>query len=257
MDNDDRTVGRILSRREVLKLAGLTGAALAVSCGPAAAITATPRSPGETPSPGTTATTSPGGTVPACVVRPETTEGPYFVDEQLVRSDIRSDPSTGRVSEGARLELTIQVSRVGDGSCTPLEGAVVDLWHCDARGVYSDVQDPRFNTIGQKFLRGSQVTDANGRVSFTTIYPGWYQGRTVHMHFKIRSAHSEFTSQLYFDDSFTDGVFLEEPYAARGQRTVRNADDGVYQNGGQQLTLEVEEVAGGYAGAFDIGLQLD
>jgi protocatechuate 3,4-dioxygenase beta subunit len=229
--------------------------ALAVSCGPAG-ITATPPSPGEAPRAGTTATTG-GRTVPACVVRPETTEGPYFVDDQILRSDIRSDPSTGQVSEGALLELTIQVSRVGDGSCTPLEGAVVDLWHCDALGVYSDVQDPRFNTIGQKFLRGTQVTDANGRVSFTTIYPGWYQGRTVHMHFKIRNADSEFTSQLFFDDSFTDRVYLQEPYATKGPRTVRNADDGIYQSGGQQLTLEVGEIAGGYAATFDIGLELD
>ena len=112
------------------------------------------------------------GATPACVVRPQQTEGPYFVDEKLTRSDIRSDPASGAMKPGAPLQLTFNVSRVGAG-CTPLTGAIVDLWHCDALGAYSDVKDPGGSTVGQKFLRGSQVTDARGAAHFTTIYPGW------------------------------------------------------------------------------------
>jgi protocatechuate 3,4-dioxygenase beta subunit len=194
-------------------------------------------------------------------VRPEQTEGPYFVDEMLDRSDIRSDPSDGSVKEGLPLQITFKVSQVGSEACTPLAGATVDIWHCDALGVYSDVQDPGFNTAGQKFLRGTQVTDDTGAVQFTTIYPGWYQGRAVHVHFKIRTDPSselgyEFTSQLYFDDSLSDQVHGSEPYASKGQRTLRNDGDRLYQDGGQQLLLALTQADDGYTTTFDIGLQM-
>jgi len=138
-----------------------------------------------------------------CIVKPEQTEGPYFTDERLNRADIRSDPSSGSVKPGIPLQLAFQVSQIRDRLCSPLENAIVDVWHCDAEGLYSDVEDPRFNTIGQKFLRGYQVTDRNGMAQFTTIYPGWYRGRAVHIHFKVRTQGRsqpgyEFTSQLYF-----------------------------------------------------------
>ena len=164
--------------------------------------------------------------LPACIVSPEQTEGPYFVDEKLNRSDIRVNPGDGSVKEGVPLQLTLRVFQVGSTGCTPLSGAIVDIWHCDALGVYSDVADPRFNTVGSKFLRGYQVTDANGTVQFATIYPGWYQGRTVHIHFKVRMDGTsgqgyEFTSQLYFDDSISDRVEAQPPYASQGQRTTK------------------------------------
>jgi protocatechuate 3,4-dioxygenase beta subunit len=194
------------------------------------------------------------------VVRPEQTEGPYFVDEMLNRSDIRSDPSDGSVRPGIPLALSFVVSRIGN-TCEPLAGAMVDVWHCDAAGVYSDVNDRSSgSTVGQKFLRGHQVTDTNGRAHFTTIYPGWYPGRTVHIHFKIRTeeagATQEFTSQLYFDDAFSDQVFTNEPYAAKGQRGTRNENDGIYRDGGSQLLLNVIPTADGYAATFDIGLDM-
>jgi protocatechuate 3,4-dioxygenase beta subunit len=107
-----------------------------------------------------------------------------------------------------------------------------------------------------KFLRGHQLTDASGKASFTTVYPGWYPGRTVHIHFKIRSGSEEFTSQLYFDDATSDAVFQQQPYAARGQRTTRNANDGVFRSGGSDLLLNVQPSGGGYAATFDIGLAL-
>jgi len=270
MDNDDRPVGRVLSRREALALLGAGGAALLAACA------GIPETGQATSAPTLIATQAAGLPVtaakslatsaaanptalPACVVTPEMTEGPYFVDEQLNRADIRSDPASGAVKEGAPLDLALRVYQVGSGSCVPLAGAVVDIWHCDAQGVYSDVQDQGFNTVGEQFLRGYQVTDANGVARFTTIYPGWYQGRTVHIHFKIRSDPSaspgyEFTSQLFFDDSLSDQVYTQAAYAGKGERQTRNANDGIFANGGQQLTLPVTGTADGYSTIFDIGI---
>jgi protocatechuate 3,4-dioxygenase beta subunit len=194
------------------------------------------------------------------VVRPEQTEGPYFVDERLNRSDIRSDPTDGRVRPGTPLALILSISRLGVGDCQPMPGAQVDIWHCDALGVYSDVKDPGFNTIGQKFFRGYQITDARGEVKFLTIYPGWYEGRTVHIHVKVRTAAQagrsfEFTSQMYFDDGLSNRVYADAPYATKGKRSARNQDDRIFRHGGDQLMLAPTPVTDGYAATFAIGLQ--
>ena len=194
-----------------------------------------------------------------CVVRPEQTEGPYYVDTGLDRSDIREE------REGVPLELTFNVSRVDEGdasACGPLAGAVVDVWHCDAAGEYSAVEDNAagdFDTRGETFLRGYQLTDENGTARFTTIYPGWYQGRAVHIHFTIRDSPEsqqgyEFTSQLYFDDALTDQVFTEGPYAEKGERDLRNSEDGIFQGGGDELLLDLTPNGQGYAATFDIAL---
>ena len=242
MDIDDIPIGRVLSRREALAFLGATGALLFLGCSDSSATSS-----------------DTGDASSSCVVRPELTEGPYYVDEELLRSDIRSDPSDGTIRPGALLALTFNVSRAAANACSPLAGAIVDLWHCDALGVYSDVSDPSFNTSGKKFLRGYQVTGSDGVARFTTIYPGWYQGRAVHIHFKIRSAASaaspyEFTSQLFFDDLLTDQVHATEPYASKGQRTLRNSGDGIYTSGGSQLVLDVTGTADGYAATFNIAL---
>lgn len=200
---------------------------------------------------------------PECVVRPQQTEGPYFVDDRLNRSDIRLDPSDSKMSEGVPLRVVLNVRRIAGNSCVPLSGAVVDLWQCDALGNYSDFQDFNglFDTRGKKFLRGYQVTDRNGKVEFTTVYPGWYPGRTVHIHFKIRTDAGsgrghEFTSQLYFDDALTDQIHALPPYASKGQRRQKNDRDGIYQRGGKELMLQVKKDGQGYLSSFDIGLQM-
>jgi protocatechuate 3,4-dioxygenase beta subunit len=288
MDNDDIPVGRVLSRREALRLLGAISAASLAACSPAlsatqatattvapASATAVPATQTATAMPTATATaaasatTAPTvevatvavptqtpasgvGTLPSCIVRPELTEGPFFVDDMLNRADVRSDPDTGAVSEGAPLQLTMRVSQVSDTECVPLAGALVDIWHCDALGVYS--------AGDQKFLRGNKVTDANGTVTFTTIYPGWYRGRAVHIHFKIRAdaqatVTDEFTSQLFFDDTLSSQVYAQAPYAARGLPAMTNADDSIYRSGGDQLVLDVQPAVDGYAATFDIGLQ--
>jgi protocatechuate 3,4-dioxygenase beta subunit len=237
MGSDDGTIGRVLTRREALALLGAGGLAALGAGRPASAA-------------------APG----ACVVRPALTEGPYFVDVRLDRSDIRSDPADGTLPPGAPLHLTLRVSRTAAGTCAPLPGAMVDVWHCDAAGVYSDVADRGGSTVGRKFLRGHQTTGADGRVAFTTIYPGAYPGRAVHVHFKVRTeagrgrAH-EFTSQLFFDDALTDQVHARPPYAAAARR-MRNERDGIYRGTGGQLTLAAAPSGGGYAAAFDLALEV-
>jgi protocatechuate 3,4-dioxygenase beta subunit len=202
----------------------------------------------------------PGGAVTGCVITPQQTEGPYFVDERLQRSDIRADPETGIVKGGVPLAVTLHISQARSGGCEPLAGALVDVWHCDALGAYSDVRDRTFDTVGQKFLRGYQLTDDSGAVTFQTIYPGWYSGRAVHIHFKVRTSPGErrgreLTSQLYFDEGITDRVHARAPYAGKGRRDTRNATDGIYRRGGSQLVLPVTPQGEGYHGAFDIALQ--
>ncbi len=199
---------------------------------------------------------------PSCIVRPVLTEGPYFVDAVLNRSDIRTEPSDGSVKEGKILRLVFRVLDVTNSQCAPLAGAQVDIWHCDAEGVYSGVTDPGFNTSALSFLRGYQVTDASGKAEFTTIYPGWYDGRAVHIHFKIRTDPTanqgyEFTSQVFFDDTFTDDVYKDPIYSGRGARTRRNANDGIFQQSEGLLTLNVVPEGEGYTALFDIGLDLN
>src|SRR4029077_7328060 len=180
-------------------------------------------------------------------------------DEKLNRSDIRADPKSGVVKEGTPLTLTFVLSRLDQGACAPLAGAHVDIWHCDAAGVYSDVEDPGFNTVGQRFLRGYQITDARGEARFRTIYPGWYAGRTVPTLFKVRTDPGaerghEFTSQLYFDDELTSQVHSKAPYAAKGKRRDRSADDEICARGGGQLLLPLTRAGEVYAARFDVGL---
>jgi protocatechuate 3,4-dioxygenase beta subunit len=249
------TVHQRLSRRETFRLAGAAGALALVGRNIA----------GE---PGAAQQT----TTPACVLTPALTEGPYFVDEKLNRSDIRSDPTDNAVHEGVPLVLNMTVQRVDNGACTPLTGAIVDVWHCDALGSYSD--EGMLGTAGKKFLRGYQVSDANGAVQFTTIYPGWYMGRAVHIHFKVRlyagsQKTYEFTSQFFFDDTLTDAVYAQQaPYNTRRSRDTRNSADGIYQqavNDGtgrksrDLLLLQAApaaKAADGYVGTLDIGVTL-
>jgi protocatechuate 3,4-dioxygenase beta subunit len=181
------------------------------------------------------------------------------VDQQLVRSDIRVEPSTGAAKPGVPLALALTVFDASNGQCRPLPGATVDVWQCDAQGAYSGVTDPGFDTAGQKFLRGMQTTDTSGQASFTTIHPGWYQGRAIHIHFKIRTQAAgnpwEFTSQWYFDEALNDRILANAVYAKPGNRTT-NATDGIYRNGGDQLLLAPTSSGDGYAAAYAIGLDL-
>jgi protocatechuate 3,4-dioxygenase beta subunit len=258
-DDDDRLIGRVLTRREVLALMGIASVGVvAAACAPAAI-----GSPGASASAsagtGATASATAGastGALPACVVVPELTEGPYYVDEKLERADIRIDTADGTAVDGAVLRIDWIVSQVDGSACIPLEGVLVDVWHCDALGDYSDVQ----GEVGHDYLRGYVHTDANGKASITTIYPGWYSGRAVHIHFKIRtdpaeSSGFEFTSQLFFDDAFSDQVYAAEPYASKGPHDVQNANDSIYQQSQGLTLLNVASDGDGYATTFEIAVQ--
>jgi protocatechuate 3,4-dioxygenase beta subunit len=175
----------------------------------------------------------------ACAQTAEQTEGPYYFDADAIRSDIRE----GR--PGTTLSLALRV-READG-CTPVENAIVDIWHCDAEGVYSGFEAGE----GERFLRGAQATNEDGIAKFTTIYPGHYQGRTVHIHAMVHlDRQTVLTTQLYFDDAVSDRVFSGGGYAdAEGRQ--RNDADGIFDD---TLVLALERSGDGYLGLknFDV-----
>jgi uncharacterized protein (TIGR03437 family) len=191
---------------------------------------------------------------------PQATEGPYWVDEMLDRSDIRTDVD-GSQRPGVPLTLAITVQELSAGGCAPLAGAHVDIWHCDAGGAYSD--EAANNTVGHRFLRGYQISDDAGQVSFLTIYPGWYSGRTIHIHVRIRTysgaaVYDEFTSQLFFDDATNDLVMAQSPYSTRGRRDTRNTNDMVLQgmSNSSSMFVNLSPTTQGYAATATIGVTL-
>ncbi len=204
---------------------------------------------------------------------PGVTEGPYWVDEMLNRTDVRSDPTTGVVQQGLPMALAVNVSQLNaDGSVTPLPGAFLDIWHCNAMGIYSDIAAE--NSTGSQYLRGYQVTNAHGNVKFTTIYPGWYSGRTPHIHARVRvydattdAVTYNFTTQFFFDDATTEDVYKNvAPYNTRTIQDTLNAVDMVYTGGsndgspaanaGQYLLLRLAENRTKATASFNIVIDL-
>jgi protocatechuate 3,4-dioxygenase beta subunit len=180
-----------------------------------------------------------------CVLSPEMTEGPFFLDGDKLRRDVRE----GRPGVPLQLELTV----LDVSSCKPIKGAAVDIWHCDAGGAYSGFAQE--GTEGRTFMRGIQRTGKGGLARFTTIYPGWYEGRTVHVHVRVylggEIAH---TGQLFFPDALTDAVYRRAPYRRRPGRTTRNATDSIFRNGGSRSMLRLAKRGNGYVGRITMGV---
>jgi protocatechuate 3,4-dioxygenase beta subunit len=188
----------------------------------------------------------------SCTLTAEETEGPYYFDADSIRSDIRED------REGTRLRLAIRV-RDAD-SCEPLKNAVVDLWHCDALGSYSGFEAASGGGPGgggrtddEKYLRGAQVTNADGIVEFVTVYPGWYQGRTVHIHGKVHiDNQTALTTQFYFDDKVSDRVYEGSPYSQHGGRDVLNDNDNIFD---PSLLLDLSREGDSYLGVISLDVK--
>jgi len=165
-----------------------------------------------------------------CTLTPEMTEGPYYFDANAIRSDIRED------REGTEFRLALRIQTGAE--CAPLSNAVVSIWHCDALGLYSRFGNPSTDRGGrgsdaatddERYLRGAQVTNADGIVEFVTIYPGWYTTRAVHIHIKVFiDNQTEATTQLFFDESFTDTVYQAAPYNTHPGRNTRIDNDRIY-----------------------------
>ncbi|RYE87089.1 MAG: twin-arginine translocation signal domain-containing protein [Hyphomicrobiales bacterium] len=185
-----------------------------------------------------------------CVITPEVTEGPYYFDPKLERTDITED------HPGVATTVRLQVV---DGSCKPLPGARVDLWHCDAAGQYSGYpnQTGGVDTTGQTFMRGTQFAGDDGIVEFQTTYPGWYAGRTTHMHFKVfLSEQSVLTGQIFFPDALSQFLYERvEPYKARGHdRDTLNGNDTIATQATRASFAYVKELADRYLVAMIIGV---
>ena len=180
----------------------------------------------------------------SCVLTPEMTEGPYYVPSEKVRRNI----TEGKPGTPLDLRLTV----VDASTCKAIKSAVVDIWHTDALGVYSGAIA---NNPGTNFMRGVQKTDSTGLARFISVYPGWYQGRAVHIHVKVYLGGSVVhTGQFFFNDALTDAVYRQSPYNTRGSRDTRNAADSIYRNGGSRSILKVAKIASGYRAGITMGV---
>jgi len=179
-----------------------------------------------------------------CVLTPEQTEGPYYIANETLRRNI----TDGRPGT----PLLLRAFVVNASTCKPIKGAAVDIWHADAGGVYSGFGQGAAN---RTFMRGIQRTNAKGLALFRTVYPGWYQGRTVHIHVKVHlGGNVVHTGQLYFPDSVTDAAYRKAPYSRRPGRDTRNAVDAVFRNGGHSSLLRIRRTAAGYTGSITMGV---
>jgi protocatechuate 3,4-dioxygenase beta subunit len=297
MNEDVRRSRAQISRRRALGLGGTVslGALVAACTGsssPAASPSGSPSAAASSPpTPSSTASSDVLALLDqanTCATAKEETQGPYWFDVDSIRSDLRED------RPGTPLVLAVRahdLSQCTNGAApTPIPNSVVEIWHCDAGGVYSGFESASQGGPGGgrggggpgggpgggqggggtsdgsysagdseahpsddgTYLRGAQVADRNGVVQFTTIYPGWYRGRTVHIHLKLHvDRKTVVTTQLYFDEAVNDAVFGTSPYDEHTGRETRNEDDSIYDPTG---LVTVRKTASGYLAAINIGV---
>ena len=233
-------LGRLLTRRRALGAIGAAaGAVTAAACGDSAT------SPTNTTT--STSTTTTPSTNAVCAVTPSETAGPYPSRADFVRSDIRED------RQGTALTLTINVVNASS-ACAAVANAEVEIWHCDVAGDYSQYGSATART----FLRGIQTTNAAGQVSFTTIYPGWYQGRATHIHAEVTvSGRSVKVTQIAFPESVNNAVHSSGVYASRGNNPTSNLSDGIFSDSlASELVTPTGSPSGGYTASFQIVVAL-
>jgi protocatechuate 3,4-dioxygenase beta subunit len=254
----------LMTRRAALvALTGTAGAAALMSC-----------SGGNSSGAASTSTTTSGGTATGtslvsttCVVTPEGEIGPYFVDDSLTgfnRTDIRSNIDGTKTQTGIPLTLNVVVQDA-ENNCIGMQDVQIDIWHCNASGVYSD--EGVESTTGETWLRGYQLTDSAGEASFITIFPGWYEGRTTHIHLRVRSKYSTAsstsdgtnTTQIFFAQTLVDSINTTvAPYSSHGTNSTTNASDRVYeeQTEGLMEVVLTGNTSVGYTTTVTIGLPI-
>ncbi|HEX4338675.1 MAG TPA: hypothetical protein VH062_22370 [Polyangiaceae bacterium] len=204
---------------------------------------------------GSTTAANDAGGADDCTVTPEETAGPYPDKVGMLQDSeyFRSDVTEGKT--GLPLTLTLTVSNTND-SCAPLANAAIEIWHCDADGNYSEYTQPGYDGTGETFLRGIQTTDANGQVTFKTIYPGWYSGRVTHIHFQVYvSGKAIKTSQIAFDDAITSAIYATGAYATHGQSPMKNSGDMVFSDGDEyELAALKGNTTSGYTATLAVGV---
>lgn len=244
-----------IARRTVLLATGATAAALAVGAA------APPEVPDDT-----VTDTAPVAATAVCTLTKEMTEGPYHLDGQYVRADV----TEGKAGVPLKLALTV----VDDATCVPIGNALVEIWHADALGEYSGFvgANGHSETDDGTFLRGAVLTDSGGVASITTIYPGWYRGRCVHVHVKVHTGvtvtsdgrftggRELHTGQLFFDERVTAAVAKVSPYSANRVARTTLAQDSIYDDGGAAsglltLTALGGSTSSGYTGTLTLGVE--
>jgi protocatechuate 3,4-dioxygenase beta subunit len=182
-----------------------------------------------------------------CLLQREVTEGPYYLDLDLVRRNIKEDRRG--------IPLTLRFRVLNTNTCRVIKGAAVEIWHADGSGAYSGVSGD-----SDTYLRGIQRTNTKGWVRFETIYPGWYQGRTPHIHMKVFvSGHEIHTGQVFMKDTISARVYSRGVYAPRGQADTTNSEDSIYSAAGGRALLALrrkgDRIVDGYTGTLNIGVK--
>ena len=216
---------RSISRRQLIAAAGVTGLGAAY---------------------GVRGLFAPDPAVAGCLLQREVTEGPYYLDLDLVRRNITG----GRTG----IPLTLRFAVVNASTCKVIRNANVEIWHADASGAYSGVSGNSGN-----WLRGIQRTNSKGQARFETIFPGWYPGRTPHIHMKVFVAGNEIhTGQVFFPTNVMKAIYGRGSYTARGTVGSANSSDGIYRQAGDRAVLGMkakgDSASAGYTGSLTIGV---
>ncbi|MCX4761705.1 intradiol ring-cleavage dioxygenase [Streptomyces sp. NBC_01275] len=246
-----------VARRTVLVATGATAATLAVG----AAVATTGKA-----GPAAQTDTAPVAAAAVCTLTKEMTEGPYYLDGQYVRADVTEGKA------GIPLKLTLTV--VDDDTCVPLSNALVEIWHADALGEYSGFVGSNGHSEADSgtFLRGGVLTNSSGVAAITTVYPGWYRGRCIHIHIKVHTnvtltSNGSFTGgqelhtgQLFFNETITTAVAKVSPYSTNTVTRTTLAQDSIYDDGGAAsglltLTALGSSTSAGYAGTLTLGVE--